>query len=179
MAQVKALAKFILKGVALLLVLLVLLYAAFKLWEYQAIETKRAENVAIQNRLKNQFEDLTRDQASYIPLVVGGSSLDYVQQGNGEFIFSYLLGSNYKLYQELMEDSAQIIYVGKQILGSGCKKQGCSDGEAAFVVDPESSKYYAAISYGGKVEYYGIEDGALAPAAFQQWHGSHAAEGAK
>jgi hypothetical protein len=178
-AQVKALAKFVLKGIALLLTLLILLYAAFKLWEFQTIESKRAENVALQNRLKNQFEDLTRDQASYIPLMVGTSSLDYVQRGNGEIIFSYLLGSNYKLYQELMQDSGQIIYVGKQILGSGCKKQGCSDGEAAFVIDPESSKYYAAINQDGKVEYYGIEDGAPAPAAFQQWHGSQVSEGAK
>ena len=178
-AQVKALAKFLLKGIALLLALLILLYAGFKLWEYQTIESKRAENVAQQKRLKNQFEDLARDQASYIPLMVGTSSLDYVQRGNGEFIFSYLLGSNYKLYQELMEDSGQIIYVGKQVLGSGCKKQGCGDGEAAFVIDPESSKYYAAISHDGKVEYYGIDDGAPAPAAFQKWHGSQVSEGAK
>lgn len=178
-AQVKAFAKFVLKGIVLFIVLLILLYAGFKAWEYQTIESKRAERIAQQNRLKNQFEDLIRDQASYIPLMVGSSSLDYVQKGNGEFIFTYLLGSNYKLYQELMEDSGQIVYVGKQILGSGCKKQGCAEGEAAFVVDPESNRYYAAISQDGKVEYYGLEDGSLAPVAFQKWHGSQITEGAK
>jgi hypothetical protein len=178
-AQVKAFAKFILKGIVLFIVLLVLLYAGFKGWEFQSIESKRAEHVAQQNRLKNQFEDLARDQVSYIPLMVGGSSLDYVQKGNGEFIFSFLLGSNYKLYQELMEDSGQIIYVGKQIFGSGCKKQGCADGEAAFVVDPGSGKYYAAISRDSKVEYYGIEDGSQIPAAFQKWHGNLSVEGVK
>ncbi|QWD64596.1 hypothetical protein [Polynucleobacter sp. MWH-UH2A] len=179
MAKVKAFAKFVLKGVALFIILLILLYAGFKAWEYQTVESKRAENVAHQNRLKNQYEDLARDQVSYIPLMVGSPSLDYVQRGNGESIFAYLLGSNYKLYQELMEDSGQIVYVGKQILGAGCKKQGCADGEAAFVVDPESSRYYAAINQDGKVEYYGIEDGSPAPVAFQKWHGSQTIEGAK
>jgi hypothetical protein len=178
-AQVKALAKFLLKGIALLLALLILLYAGFKLWEYQTIESKRAENVAQQKRLKNQFEDLARDQASYIPLMVGTSSLDYVQRGNGEFIFSYLLGSNYKLYQELMEDSGQIIYVGKQILGSGCKKQGCGDGEAAFVIDPESSKYYAAISHERQGRVLRHRRWCASPSSVSKWHGSQVSEGAK
>jgi len=171
-AKLKALAKLVLKGVAILLLLLILLYAGFKIWEYQDLESKQAEKIALRHRLKVQYEDLARDQAAYAPLVVGSSSLDYIQRGNGEPIFTYLLGADFKLYQNLMEDSVPIIYVGKQILGSGCKKQGCGEGEAAFVIDLDSSKYFAAINQGGKVVFFGIEEGAPIPAAFQKWHGS-------
>ena len=178
-ATVKALAKFILKGIAILLALLVLLYAGFKVWEYQTIESDRAEKVAIQNRQKIKFEDLARDEVSYVPLMVGIPSLEYVQGGNRDFIFSYLLAADYKVFQDAMEDSAQIIYVGKQILGSGCKKQGCSEAESAFMIDPDSGQYFAAINQAGKVSYYGLEEGKPIPPAFAKWHGSQTTEAEK
>ena len=179
LAKLKVLAKFIFKGVALLLLLLILSYAGFKFWEYLSVEGKRAEKTAFQNRQKNKFEGIVRDESSYAPLMVGTSSLDYVLRGNRDFIFSYLLAANYKAFQEAMEDSAQIIYVGKQILGSGCKKQACSEAEAAFVIDPESGQFFAAISQNGKVIYYGIEEGKSIPLAFTKWHGGQTSEANK
>lgn len=178
-AQLKALAKFIFKGIAFLLALLILSYAGFKFWEYQAVEGKLAEKTAFQNRQKNKFESIVRDEASYAPLMVGTSSLDYVLRSNRDFIFSYLLAANYKAFQEAMEDSVQIIYVGKQILGSGCKKQACNEAESAFVIDPETGQFFAAISQNGKVIYYGVEEGKSIPLAFTKWHGGQTAEAAK
>ena len=78
-----------------------------------------------------------------------------------------------------MEDSVPMIYVGKQILGSGCKKQACSEAEAAFVIDPDSGKYYAAINQDGKVIYYGTEEGKPIPSGFEKWRGSQGLGGAK
>lgn len=178
-AKAKALAKIILKGIAILLALLILLYAGFKFWEYQATEGKRAEKTAFQNQQKTKFEDFIRDEISYAPLMVGTSSLEYVLRGNRDFIFSYLLAADYKAFQNAMEDSVPMIYVGKQILGSGCKKQACSEAEAAFVIDPDSGKYYAAISQDGKAVYYGVEEGKSIPAAFEKWRGSQGLGGAK
>jgi hypothetical protein len=178
-AKLKALAKFLLKSIAFLLALLILSYAGFKFWEYQAIQGKQAEKAAFQNRQKNKFEGFTRDEVSYAPLMVGTSSLNYVQQGNRDFIFSYLLAVNYKAFQEAMEDSAPITYVGKQILGAGCKKQACSEAESAFVIDPDSGQFFAAMTQNGKVTYYGVEEGKPIPLAFAKWHGSQAAEANK
>lgn len=178
-AKAKALAKFILKGIAYFLALLILLYVGFKFWEYQVVESKQAERAAFQSRQKNKFESIARDQASYAPLMVGAPSFEYMKDGNREFIFSYLLTADYKVFQEAMEDSAQMIYVGKQILGAGCKPQACSEVEAAFVVDPDTSQYYAALSQNGKVTYYGVEEGKQTPAAFKKWHGSQIMEAAQ
>lgn len=178
-AKVKALAKLILKGIAIFLVLLILLYAAFKAWEYQAIEKKQAEKSAFQRQQKTKYEDFTKDQALSIPLMVGTSSLEYVQQGGRNFIFSYLLSADYKTFQEAMEDSAQMIYIGPQILGSGCKKQACNELEGAFVVDVESNQYFAAISQNGKIIYYGIEEGKPIPPAFMKWRPNEVVEGVK
>ena len=178
-AKVKALAKLILKGVAFFLILLVLLYAAFKVWEYQSIESKRSELSAFQNQQKVQYEDLTKDQVSYVPLMVGTPSLSYIQSENRSFIFSYLLSADYTVFKEAMEDSAQLVYVGKQILGSGCKRQACNELEAAFVIDPEMGQYFAAIRQNGAIIYYGLEEGRSIPLAFTKWHPNEGVEGAK
>jgi len=178
-AKLKALAKFVIKSIAFLLALLILSYVGFKFWEYQVVEEKQAQKTAYQKQQKNKYEGFTRDEAAYAPLMVGTSSLEYVQRGNRDFIFSYLLGADYKIFQEAMEDSAQIVYVGKQILGSGCKKRACGDFESAFVIDPDNGQYYAAINQNGKAVYYGISDGQQIPLAFTKWHGSQTAEVAK
>lgn len=178
-AKLKSLAKFILKAIAALLLLLVLLYAAFKAWEYHTLEGKQAEQTALQYQQKIKYGDLTKDQASYIPLMIGTSSLEYVQDRDRNFIFSYLLSADYNVFKEAMEDSAQMVYVGKQILGSGCKRQACKELEAAFVIDPETSQYFAAINQNGKVVYYGVEEGKSIPPAFTKWHPNEGLEGAK
>ena len=179
LAKVKAFAKLALRAIIALLVLLILLYAAFKAWEYRTIENKQSEKSAMQREQKIKYEDFTKDQALYVPLMVGTSSLDYVQHGSRNFIFTYLLSVDYKAFLEAMEDSAQMIYVGSQILGSGCKKQACNELEAAFVVDIESNQYFAAISQKGKIAYYGIEEGKPIPQAFMKWHLHEAVEGMK
>jgi hypothetical protein len=178
-AKVKALAKLILKCIAIFLVALVMLYAAFKAWEYRSIESKRSEQSAFQHQQKIRYDDLTKDQASYAPLMVGAPSLDYVQDGSRSFIFSYLLSTDYSVFKEAMEDSAQMVYVGKQILGSGCKKQACNELESAFVIDPEMNQYFAAISQNGKIFYYGLEEGKSIPPAFVKWHPNEHAEDVK
>lgn len=179
LAKVKALAKLILKGIAILLALLVLFYVVFKIWEYRSNETKRSEQTALQYQQKTKYDDLIKDQVSYVPLMVGTSSLDYVLGGNRNFIFSYLLSADYPVFKEAMEDSSQMVYVGKQILGFGCKKQACNELESAFVIDPEASQYFAAISQNGKVIYYGLEEGKPIPPAFMKWRPNEGAEGAK
>jgi hypothetical protein len=178
-AKLKALAKFVLSGITILLVLLILLYAIFKIWEYRSIESKRSEQSAFQYQQKLKFEDLTKDQISYIPLMVGTPSLDYVLSENRNFIFTYLLSADYTVFKEAMEESTQMVYVGKQVLGSGCKKQACSELEAAFVVDPEMGQYFAAIRQNGAVIYYGLEDGKPVPPAFTKWRPNEGVVGAK
>lgn len=178
-AKVKALAKLILRGIAMLLVLLVLIYIGFKVWAYYSLEGNRAQQSALQRQQKTRYDDLAKDQSSYVPLMIGAPSYEYAMDGNRNFIFTYLLSADYKVFQEAMEDSAQMVYVGKQILGSGCKKQACNELEAAFVVDPEANQYFAAISQNGKVVYYGVEDGKSIPSAFMKWRPNIVVEGGK
>ena len=178
-AKVKTLAKLILQGIALLLALLVLIYIGFKVWAYYSLEGNRAQQSALKLQQKTRYDDITKDQSSYVPLMIGTSSYEYVLDRNRNFIFTYLLSADYKVFQEAMEDSAQMVYVGKQILGSGCKKQACNELEAAFVIDPETSQYFAAISQNGKVVYYGVEDGKSIPSAFMKWHPNIVVEGSK
>lgn len=168
-AKVTAFAKLILRGIALLIVLLILIYAGFKIWAYYALESNRTQHAALQRHQKTKYDDLTKDQSSYAPLMMGTPSYNYVMDGNRNFIFTYLLSADYKVFQEAMEDSVQMVYVGKQILGSGCKKQACNELGAAFVIDPETSQYFAAISQNGKIVYYGVEHGKLIPPAFMKW----------
>lgn len=178
-AKVKVLAKLILRGFAILLVLLVLIYIGFKVWAYYSLEGNRAQQLAVQRQQKAKYDDLIKDQSSYVPLMIGAPSYEYLMDGNRNFIFTYLLSADYKVFQEAMEDSAQMVYVGKQILGSGCKKQACNELEAAFVIDPETSQYFAAISQNGRIVYYGVEDGKLIPPAFMKWHPNVVIEGGK
>lgn len=178
-ATVKALAKWMLKGIAFLLAVLILLYVVFKVWDYRTLQSKQAERQAFQAQQKIKYDDLTKDQVSYVPLMVGTSSLDYVTNGDRSFIFSYLLSADFKVFKEAIEESAQMVYVGKQILGSGCKKQACNELEAAFVIDPEVNQYFAAISQNGAVVYYGVEEGKPIPPAFAKWHPKKSAEEVK
>lgn len=65
------------------------------------------------------------------------------------------------------------------MFGSGCKKQACSELKAAFLVDPGTSEFLAAILDNGKPIYYGLAEGKPVPAVFEKWAGAQSVENAK
>jgi hypothetical protein len=167
--------------IACLLVLLILLYAAFKVWDHiDAAEQKakvtnlaKAKDTSLtsEQKQKQKYDVLGRDLTMSLPLFVGTSSLDFVKGGNKEFIFSYLLGEDYQAFLEALGDSQNILFSGSQIFGSGCKKQACSELKAAFLVDPNTSEFLAVILDNGKPIYYGLTEGMTVPGAFEKWMG--------
>jgi hypothetical protein len=169
--------------------LLILLYAAFKVWDHiDAAEQKaKVTNVAkakdtsltSEQKQKQKYDVLGRDLTMSLPLFVGTSSLDFVKGGNKEFIFSYLLGEDYPAFQEALGDSQNIVFAGHQIFGSGCKKQACSELKAAFLVDPNTSEFLAVILDNGKPIYYGLSEGMPVPGAFEKWMGAQTVGKAK
>jgi hypothetical protein len=176
-------------AMACLLIALILLYAAFKVWDHIDASEKKA-NVTIlakakdtsltsEQKQKQKYDVLGRDLTMSLPLFVGTSSLDFVKGGNKEFIFSYLLGEDYPAFQEALGDSQSIVFAGHHIFGSGCKKQACSELKAAFLVNPNTSEFLAVILDNGKPIYYGLSEGMSVPGAFEKWMGAQAVGRAK
>ena len=172
-------AKKVAKGFAYALLVLLLIYAAFKVWEYQA-ESDHQQTTKILNQQKYEaFLDLSKYQAAYSPLIVGGSSLAFAKLGIGESIFSNLLGVDYPVFIGSLEESAPIVYVGPQILGSGCNKSDCTVSKAAFLIDPAKGRMYAGMVTNGKSKYYGLADGEPVPVALGKWSSAEALERTK
>jgi hypothetical protein len=176
-------------AIACLLVLLVLLYAAFKVWDHIDAAEQKAKVTALakvkdtsltsEQKQKQKYDVLSRDLTMSLPLLVGTPSLEFIKGGNKEFIFSYLLGEDYPAFQEALGESQNIQFSGSQIFGSGCKKQGCSELKAAFLVDPNTSEFLAVILDNGRPIYYGLVEGMPVPGAFEKWMGVQMMERAK
>ena len=176
-------------GMACLLIALILLYAAFKVWDYiDASEKKtnvtnlaKAKDASLtsEQKQKQKYDVLSRDLAMSLPLFVGTSSQEFVKGGNKGFIFSYLLGEDYQAFLEALGDSQNILFSGSQIFGSGCKKQACSVLKAAFLVDPNTGEFLAVILDNGKPIYYGLTEGMPVPGAFEKWMGVQIVERAR
>jgi hypothetical protein len=177
--QVGLLAKKIAKMLIYGFIALVLLYLIFKAWEYKAESDQQEAIKESQNQQSENFANVSQYVATYSPLVVGSSSLTFVQRSGNEPLFKYLLGSSYENFISALENSAPLVYVGSQILGSGCPKLGCAASQAAFVIDPSKGRIYAAMIESGKTSYFGLTGGQAAPPAFEKWAASPAVEGAK
>jgi hypothetical protein len=181
-SKLQSLLKNVFVVIACLLVLLILLYATFKVWDHiDAAEQKskiaklakaRDTSLTSEQKQKQKYDVLSKDLTMSLPLFVGTPSLEFVKGGNKEFIFSYLLGEDYPAFQEALGDSQNIVFAGHQIFGSGCKKQACSELKAAFLVDSNTSEFLAVILDNGKPIYYGLSEGVPVPGAFEKWMGA-------
>lgn len=169
LSRVVALAKKIAKGLLYALAALVLIYFIFKVWEYTAESGQQQATKVLQGEQSEKFINLSRQIATYSPLAVGGSSLQFVKRAQNEPQFQYLLGSSYQAFMTALEDSVALVYVGPSIFGAGCQKLGCSLSQAAYLIDPSKGRIYAAIIENGKTRYFGFTEGEAIPAAFEGW----------
>ena len=171
----KKIAKILIYG----FIALVLLYLTFKAWEYKAESDQQESVKKSQTQQSEKFANVSQYVATYSPLVVGSSSLTFVERSGNEPLFKYLLGANYQNFISALENSTPLVYVGQQILGSGCPKLGCAASQAAFVIDPSKGRIYAALIENGKTSYFGLTEGQAVPPAFEKWATTPAVEGAK
>jgi threonine/homoserine/homoserine lactone efflux protein len=162
-SRVVLLAKKIAKGLLYALVALILVYLAFKAWEYTAESSQQQATKVVQGEQSEQFTNLSKQIATYSPLVVGGSSLQFVKRAINEPLFQYLLGSSYQTFITAM------VYVGPSIFGAGCQKLGCTLSRAAYIIDPSKGRVYAAMIENGKTRYFGFTEGEAIPPAFESW----------
>jgi len=158
---------------------LVLLYLTFKAWEYKAESDQQESVKKSQTQQSEKFAIVSQYVATYSPLVVGSSSLTFVERSGNQPLFKYLLGANYQNFISALENSTPLVYVGQQILGSGCPKLGCAASQAALVIDPSKGRIYAALIENGKTSYFGLTEGQAVPPAFEKWATTPAVEGAK
>jgi hypothetical protein len=164
-----SLAKKIAKGLLYALAALVLVYLAFKAWEYTAESGQQQATKVVQGEQSEQFTNLSKQIAAYSPLVVGSSSIQFVKRAVNEPLFQYLLGSNYQTFITAMEDGVALVYVGPSIFGAGCQKLGCTLSRAAYLIDPSKGRVYAAMIENGKMRYFGFTEGEAIPSAFESW----------
>lgn len=178
-SKATSLARKLLKAFLFLCLFLVLLYAAFKFWEYKSIADKKSELASVRSEQKHQYEVISDDVAMSAPLFIGTSSVDFVRRGKREFIFKYLLGEDFQVFLEAMEQSSPLVFSGNLIFGSGCKKQNCGELRAAYLLDTDRNEFIAAILENGKPIYYGLAEGKSVPAPFEKWASIQAVEGAQ
>ena len=167
--RVVSLAKKIAKGLLYALVALVLVYFAFKAWEYTAESGQQQVTKVVQGEQSEKFTNLSKQIAAYSPLVVGSSSLQFVKRAVNEPLFQHLLGNNYQTFITALEDSVALVYVGPSIFGAGCQKSGCTLSRAAYLIDPSKGRVYAATIENGKTRYFGFTEGEAIPPAFESW----------
>ncbi len=177
--RVMSLAKKIAKGLLYALATLVVIYFVFKVWEYTAESSQQQATKVVQGEQSEQFTNLSKQIATYSPLVVGGSSLQFVKRAINEPLFQYLLGSSYQTFITALEDSAPIVYVGPSIFGSGCQKLGCALSQAAYIIDPSKGRVYAAMIENGKTRYFGFTEGEAILPAFETWAAKQIARDSK
>ena len=169
----------LLKLLAALILLGVISYFGFKGWEYKSELDENAHHAELQAQEQKRFAVLSRHLATYAPLMVGTSSLGFIQAGNGKTTFEILMGEDYSALLTAIGKSKQMVYVGPQILGVGCASEDCLSTQAAFVIDPTLGKVYAAITEDGKPIYYGLVEGSPIPPAFEKWNGFQKVEGGR
>jgi len=168
-SRVTILAKKIAKGLLYAFAALIVVYFIFKVWEYTAESGQQQATKVLQGEQSEQFKNLSKQIATYSPLVVGSSSLQFVKRPVNEPLFQYLLGGSYQLFMTALEDSEPLVYVGPFILGSGCQKLGCALSRAAYLIDPSKGRVYAAMIENGKTRYFGFTEGEAIPPAFESW----------
>ena len=97
-SKVNGLLKKVFRAIVFILILLILLYAGLKLWEYKVDVDKNTKVANFKREQKQKYEVLSRDLTMSLPLFIGSPSLDFVKGGNKGFIFSYLLGEDYSAF---------------------------------------------------------------------------------
>lgn len=167
--RVVLLAKKIAKGLLYALAALVVIYFIFKVWEYTVESGQQQATRVLQGEQSEKFTNLSKQIATYSPLVVGSSSLQFAKRAINEPLFQYLLGSSYQNFITALETSAPLVYVGPFIFGSGCQKLGCAVSQAAYLIDPSKGRVYAATIENGKTRYFGFTEGEAIPPAFETW----------
>ncbi|MBU3598355.1 hypothetical protein ICN22_08290 [Polynucleobacter sp. AP-Basta-1000A-D1] len=170
-AKIRKLVMNFTKWLLYVLLILVLAYASFKVWEYKGEYEKEKEAKILAKEQEIEFNDLRKNLATYAPLLVGSPSSILTTRANGKFILAYMLGAEVEAFQNAFEESIPIIYVGSQLLGAGCKKSDCEESSAAFVIEPANGKVYLALRKGGELTFYGLEDSKTIPLAFEKWQG--------
>jgi hypothetical protein len=170
-AKIRKLVMNVIKWILYALIILVLAYASFKVWEYKGEYEKEKTAKILAKEQEIQFDDLRKNLATYAPLLVGSPSSVLTMRANGKFILAYMLGAEIEAFQNAFEESGPIIYVGSQLLGTGCKKSDCEESSAAFVIEPANGKVYLALRKSGELNFYGLEDSKTIPLAFEKWQG--------
>jgi hypothetical protein len=170
-AKIRKLVINVTKWIFYALIILVLAYVSFKVWEYKGEYEKEKTAKILAKEQEIQFNDLKKNLATYAPLLVGSPSSVLTTRANGKFILAYMLGADIEAFQDAFEESLPIVYVGSQILGAGCKKLDCGEFSAAFVIEPATSRLYLALRKGGELTFYGLEDSKSVPLAFEKWRG--------
>jgi hypothetical protein len=168
-SRVVSLAKKIAKGLLYALAALVVVYLAFKAWEYSVEIGQQQATKVLQSEQSEKFTNLSKQIAAYSPLVVGSPSLQFVTRAVNEPLFQHLLGNNYQTFITALEDSVALVYVGPSIFGAGCQKSGCTLSRAAYLIDPSKGRVYAATIENGKTRYFGFTEGEAIPPAFESW----------
>lgn len=169
LSLVTILAKKIAKGLLYAFAALIVVYFIFKVWEYTAESGQQQATKVLQGEQSEQLKNLSKQIATYSPLIVGSSSLQFVKRPVNEPLFQYLLGGSYQLFITALEASEPLVYVGPFILGSGCQKLGCALSRAAYLIDPSKGRVYAATIENGKTRYFGFTEGEPIPPAFETW----------
>jgi hypothetical protein len=177
--RVTILAKKIAKGLLYAFAALIVVYFIFKVWEYTAESGQQQATKVLQGEQSEQFKNLSKQIATYSPLIVGSSSLQLVKRPVNEPLFQYLLGGSYQSFMTALEDSEPLVYVGPFILGSGCQKLGCTLSRAAYLIDPSKGRVYAATIENGKTRYFGFTEGEAISPAFETWATKPIAGGSK
>jgi len=170
-AKIRKLVINITKWIFYALIILVLAYVSFKVWEYKGEYEKEKTAKILAKEQEIQFVDLRKNLATYAPLLVGSPSSVLTTRANGKFILAYMLGADIEAFQDAFEESLPILYEGGQILGAGCKKSDCAEFNAAFVIEPATSRLYLALRKAGEITFYGLEDSKTIPLAFEKWRG--------
>ena len=158
---------------------LALLYGALKFWEHQSSNAQRSSRLVMYKEQEKKYNILSSDLAVYAPLLAGTPAYKFAVSDAGKTIFTHLLSVDLDKFNAYLKEDVAISYVGLQLLGSGCANKECTQSQAAFVIDPEIGKWYAAILDKGHIVYYGVPEGAQVPKGFESWYKSHSLEAPK
>jgi len=88
LSLVTILAKKIAKGLLYAFAALIVVYFIFKVWEYTAESGQQQATKVLQGEQSEQLKNLSKQIATYSPLIVGSSSLQFVKRPVNEPLFS-------------------------------------------------------------------------------------------
>ena len=99
-AKIRKLVINVTKWIFYALIILVLAYVSFKVWEYKGEYEKEKTSKILAKEQEIQFLDLRKNLATYAPLLVGSPSSVLTTRANGKFILAYMLGADIEAFQD-------------------------------------------------------------------------------